>query len=207
MTIRLPFMLLWICLLLLIASPSYAEEGADLVATAAAGESPLVAIVTSALGVLLAWAFKLLREKWKIEAQHEALDATKSLWEQRNFLIDNRIIPFAFSNAEHWLLTQLPAIIKDATDGDGFAWDLHWKALRGYTRQRVIAKFAAENVDVIALLGEHELNNLLDRVLLRLVGKLPESVQRFLPASVVDNLTDAASSFITRKGRDLLVGM
>ena len=194
------YALLILCLPLLAVGA--AEEAVPV--AVAAGDNSLVTIITSVLGLVLAWGFKLLREKWKIDGEKAALDATKSLWEQRNFLIDNRIIPFAISTAEHWMLTQLPAIIADATDGNGFAWSKHWDGLKAYTKQRVVAKFAAENVDVVTLLGEKELDYLLDRLLLKLVAQLPESVQKFLPPAFLDRLTDLASRFAVDKGRALL---
>lgn len=193
----------FICLLMLAAFPLYGEEAVAVAADATA-QNTITTIIVTVLGLVLAWGGKLLREKWKIEGQQKALDATKSLWEQRNFLIDNRIIPFALSTAEHWLLTQLPAIVQDATDGDGFEWSKHWRSLRDYTKIRIIKKFAAENVDVIQLLGEKELDNLVDRLLMKLIGNLPESVQKFLPEALVDKLTDYATKFAVDKGKDLL---
>ena len=202
MSIRPFFMTLWVALLILLAVPAWSEEATETVATEPT--SAVLTVILSIVGMLVAWGFKLLRSKWKVEEQKVALDATKSLWEQKNFLIDNRIIPFAMSTAEHWLLTQLPAIIVDATDGDGFQWDKHWSGLRSYTKLRIIEKFSAENMDVLSLLSEKELDNLLDRILMKLIAKLPDSVQTFLPESVITKLTDYASAFAVAKGRELL---
>src|SRR6056297_935957 len=60
-----------------------AAEAADAVAVPVAdGNMNMWAgIITTILGIVLAWGGKLLREKWKIEGQKKALDATKSLWE------------------------------------------------------------------------------------------------------------------------------
>jgi len=150
------------------------------------------------------WGFKLWRSKQKAQTQHEELDATKSLWEQRNFLIDNRIIPFAVGTAEHWLATQMPAILKDAADGDGFEWKRHFSSLRLYVRSRVVQKFASENLDVLTFLTEKELDSLIDRLLIKLIGNLPDYITAFLPSSVVEKLGDYASAFVADKANDLL---
>lgn len=161
-------------------------------------------IITTIVTIVLGWVGNMLRKKWQIDSQREALDATKSLWEQRNFLIDNRIIPFALSTAEHWLLTQIGPIIKDATDGDGFQWATHWSSMKGYVKRRVIKKFAAENVDVIALLGADELDDLVDRLLFKLISKLPPNIQSFIPRNLIDKGTDWASALAVAKGKELL---
>lgn len=203
MHIRPLFMTLWAALLLLIAVPAWSEEALEALAASDA-VSPTMGVILAAVGMLVAWVFKLLRSKWKVEEDRVIIDTTKSLWEQKNFLIDNRLIPFAMSTAEHWLLTQLPAIIKDATDGGGFQWGSHWNSMKSYTKVRIIEKFAAENVDILVMVGEKELDNIIDRLLMKLIAKLPDSVQLFLPAEIIDKLTDYASAFAFEKGKDLL---
>ena len=155
--------------------------------------------VVTGLGILLAWAFSLWRSRQKAETEHEELDATKSLWEQRNFLIDRRVIPFAMSTAEHWLFTQLPAILKDASDGDGFAWRDHYGRMRSYVRGRVLQKFASENLDILTFLTDNELDDLIDRILTRLISKLPTQVSALLPEAVVTKLASYASSFLATR--------
>ena len=173
-------------------------------AEAAAEQPSWLPVLLSVITAVIGWVATMLRKKFKVDAEKAQLDASKSLMEQKNFIIDNRIIPFAVSTAEHWLALSLPKLIVDATDGDGFKWKEHWADLVTYLKARVVKKFLAENVDIIKLLGEDELDNLLDRLALKLIGKLPEKVQRFLPADVVDKLTDKASEFAVDKGRELL---
>ncbi|NEN87925.1 MAG: hypothetical protein F6K48_02985 [Okeania sp. SIO3H1] len=197
----IPLSLLAVFLLLVTPLTGFAEEAAAPVAEAT---DPWVVLITSVLGIVLAWGGKLLREKWKISGKKVALDATKSLWEQRNFLIDNRIIPFALSTAEHWLATQIPVLVADAVDGGEFKWSSHWAGLRKYVKSRVIKKFAEENVDVVELLGVEELDDLLDRLLFKLIGELPEGVKKFIPEAIVDKTTDWATAFAVDKAKDLL---
>jgi hypothetical protein len=161
-------------------------------------------ILTMLASLVSGW----LRQKFKAEITQSQLDASKSLMEQKNFVIDQRLIPFALSTAEHWLMTQLPFILKDATDGDGFHWGEHWGRLRTYVKERVLAKFLAENVDLVTMMGEKELDDLVDRLLMKLIAKLPDSVKALLPAEVVDVLTDKltkkATAFVIEKGTSLL---
>jgi hypothetical protein len=188
----------------LLCVPLAAEELVEPVVTAG-GDNVMLQAILGIVSMLLMWGFKLLREKWKIQNQHEALDATKSLWEQRNFLIDNRIIPFAASTIEHWMITQMPGIIADATDGNGFKWENHWNNMKGYTRGRIIKKFASENIDLLQVLGTQELDNIIERLLARLIAQLPASVTRLLPDEVVQHASKLATEFLVRKGQEIIM--
>ncbi len=188
-----------ILLLLLIPCTLLAEEVAEV-----ASEPAWVSVLLTVIATLVAWAFKLLRSKWKVEEQHEALDATKSLWEQRNFLIDNRLVPFAVDTAEHWLLTQTPVIVRDAADGSGIDWGERWDDLKVYTTKRVLQKFKSENIDILDFLTERELGDLVNRLLMRLLGKLPDRITSVLPEGIASSLTRSLGNFLAAKGRDLL---
>lgn len=188
-----------------------AEEAAEVVAETVAPVSEAAAptgvvgwILATALPLIAAAILGLLKKRWDTENVKLELDATKSLMEQRNFIIDQRLIPFAISSAEHWTILHMPAIVGDLKDGGDFRWGEHFDNLKNYTKDRVLKKFAAENLDIIEFLGEKELDNLLDRLLLKLITKLPESVQAFIPNALVTKLTDYASAYITEKGKDLL---
>lgn len=157
-------------------------------------------LVAFALTFIVGWVFKLLRTKWKVETEHEELDSTKSLWEQRNFLIDNRVIPFALNTAEHWLAVQLPAILRSG-DSD---WSKHFANLRLYVRSRVVQKFASENLDVLAFLTERELNNLIDRLLVRLLAALPPSIVSFIGEPAVAKLKESVASFVADRAESIL---
>lgn len=180
------------------------EESKEAAPAEEGGTPAWIGILLAALGVVVTWLANMLRGKLKIDGQKAAIDADKSLMEQRNFLIDNRLIPFAISTGEHWLISQLPALIKDATDGNGFQWKDHFDNLKAYLKDEVVKKFAAENVDLIERLGERELNSLINRLAVKMVSKLPDSVEAFLPDSVVEMLTAKASEFVVEKGKDLL---
>lgn len=161
-------------------------------------------IITMLLTLVTGW----LRTKFKSDSELAQLDASKSLMEQKNFLIDKRLIPFAISTAEHWFMSQLPFILQDATDGNGFQWKDHWTRLQAYVKERILAKFLAENVDIVRFMGEKELDDLVDRLLLKLISKLPDSVKALIPTNAIDEMTDKltkkATDFIIHKGTDLL---
>lgn len=180
-----------------------AEEAVE-IAAETPSEFSLFGVVGVIVAVVVGWLSTFLKKKWGAETEKAKIDASKSMMEQKNFIIDNRLIPFAINTAEHWLLTQMMPIIKDATDGDGFQWKDHFNNLKTYLKDSVVKKFAAENVDIISEIGEKELDKLLDRIAVKLVAKLPDSITAFLPAPVVDMLTDKASEFIVDKGKDLI---
>lgn len=160
--------------------------------------------VTALLTAVIAWVAKMLHSKFKIDGEVAAIDKDRSLWEQKNLLIDQRIIPFMISTGEHWLITRAPALLLDAGNGGGFKWADHWTDLRGYVKARVIKKFASENIDIFDHLVETELDDLLDRTLTKLITLLPDSVTRFLPRSTRDAAVEYAKVFIAEKGKDLL---
>lgn len=160
-------------------------------------------LVTSAVTALVAWAFKLWRARMKVDTEQHQLDATKSLMEQRNFIIDQRIMPFLESTAIHYITIRLPVIIKQAADGK-FDWSEHFNHAQKYLKQRVLEKFTSENVDVLKVIGEKELSNLIDRVLVRLISNLPISIQAMLPSSVTANLSKYASNFVVSQAERLL---
>lgn len=189
-------------LCLFAVAPLFSE---DAIPAIASPETPwwgqaLVAVI----GLLVAFFTKWLHTAFKVKTEQTQLDSTKSLMEQRNFIIDTRLIPFAVSTAEHWMTLKLPVLLLDATDGNGFDWSKHWGDLKSYAKTRVKEKFLSENMDILQILGEKELDNLLDRLLLKLISKLPDNVKAFLPEPILDKLTDYATAFIVSKGKDLL---
>jgi hypothetical protein len=202
------------------AEPAIADvvaPAADVVAPAADVVAPAADVVAPAadlpawvmiLGTILTAVITFLagfaKKKWGAEETKAKLDANKSLMEQKNFLIDNRLIPFAIATAEHWLLTQLMVLVKDAADGGEFHWKNHYNNLKAYVKDRVVKKFAAENLDIIEQLGEKELDNLIERHVIKLISKLPDSIAKFVPESVAKMLSEKASEFIVDKSKDLL---
>lgn len=185
--------------LIALAVPAFAEEAASSGTTAGV----IGGIVAAVVAIVVPLLFKLFG-KAKPEAE-VAIPADMKLDEARNFFIDKRLIPFLVSTAEHWLITQLPAIIADATDGNGFDWKQHWTELRAYLKQRAVDKFAAENRDLVKFLGSsRELDDIIDRQVAKLLTKLPEPVKLLLPPAVVDMLLEKAKAFLVEKADDLL---
>lgn len=163
----------------------------------------LYATIGTVLAAIIGWL--VARFGLKSRPDTAPIDPKMPVNEARNFFIDYRLVPFVIETAEHWLITQLPALLGDALDGDGFEWRTHWDNMHEYVKNRVVKKFAAENQDVLDYLGKNqELDDIISRQLTKLLTKLPESVQRFLPESLVHTLTRKAREFLAEKGRDLL---
>jgi hypothetical protein len=207
---RFAYTLAMLAIPMLVAAEEVVAETAPAVVDAA--PTPEVAgwvgMVQMALMVIIPLIFGgFLKKKWDSEKTKTAIDTSKSLMEQKNMIIDQRLMPFLVDTAEHWLLTQLPAILKDAGDGGGFQWKDHLMGLKTYAKDQALKKFAHENIDLIELLGADALDNLIDRQIMRLIGKLPEKVQAFIPAGAVDMLTDKASEYAIEKGKGLLKGI
>jgi hypothetical protein len=192
-----------ITVLLLIATVLVAAEDPEAVEESASSVPVWVGILGTALTALLGWIATLFRKKVKTDAEKAQIDKTKSVWEQKNQLIDQRIKPFAIDTAEHWLITNITPLLIDAADGGGFRWKDHLKDLKAYTKDRVLKKFARENVDVLEHFAEEDLDHLLDRILAKTVGNLPESVTKFLPDSVIEKLKDYAIEFAKEEAQDL----
>ena len=187
--------------LLLLSAAMFAEEVEKTVPDE--GGTWVLLLVTAIAG-LITWIGNILRKKVNVEAASAELDANKTLWEQKNLLIDQRVIPFAISTGEHWLTTNVAPILIDATDGNGFKWGEHFDNLKAYVKDRVLKKFASENVDLLEHLADKELDDLLNRLLLKLITKLPDSIAAFLPAKVTDMLAGYATDFIREKGLELI---
>jgi len=155
----------------------------------AAELSPVLVFITGTLlPLIIAAVWYFMRwGKRVVEPMPEglSLDAT------RNFFIDKRLIPFATNVAEHWLLTELPEIVSNSAL-EGFKWRDIYVKLQEYVKERALHKFAAENRDVIAYLGSSaELNDIIDRTVLRAVGVLPDRVQGLIPGGVVEALANS----------------
>lgn len=170
------------------------------------GESSntLITILGTVITLVVTVLGGYLKSKWSADTKKSKLDYDKSLMEQKNFLIDNRVIPFVASTVEHWLLTQLMPIVKDISDGGDFDWDKHFDNLKEYAKTRVVQKFSSENVDILEHLGENELNNIIDRIVVKAISNIPDNFRGMIPDSIKDKISDKASSFLLKKGKNLL---
>jgi len=170
----------------------------------ASGEPLWLTILGTVLTVVVTVLGGFLKKKWGAEENQAKIDATASLMEQKNFIIDHRVIPFAIDTAEHWVLTQIIPIVRDLSDGDGFDWGDHFDNLKKYVKNRVVKKFASENLDIIEMLGEGELDDILDRIITKIVSKLPDNIERFVPDRLVEIVSEKSSKWIMDKGKDLI---
>ncbi|MFN7037658.1 MAG: TadE/TadG family type IV pilus assembly protein, partial [Bellilinea sp.] len=108
------------------------------------------------------------------------------------YTVSNRTVTHVWPRDDVWPNTGYWALSdhdEDTNHNGNWRTDCRGNIVRSqpyYTRDRVIKKFAAENVDIIALLGVDELDNLLDRLLARLIAKLPDSVQAVLPKEFLE---------------------
>jgi len=181
------------------------EAAAEAVESTTADEGSLwLKVLGTVITAVFAILSGFLAKRFNADVEQRKIDATKSLMEQKNFIIDNRIIPFAISTIEHWQITQLPKIVADLSDGGDFKWKDHFENLKSYVKKRIIKKFAKENIDILEELGEEELDNLIDRLIMKLITYLPPSVKQFLPKQIVDKLTDFGTAFAVEKGKELL---
>lgn len=181
----------------MIIAEESAIEGGD-------SSNVLITVLGAVVTIVVTVLGGFLKKKWSVDTEKAKLDSNKSLMEQRNFLIDNRVIPFAISTAEHWLLTQLMPIVRSATDDKEFDWGDHFDSLKDYVKDRVVKKFASENVDLIDQFGENELDNIIDRILVKLISNVPDSVKVFITDGVKDKLSDKASSYLLKEGKKML---
>lgn len=118
------------------------------------------------------------KESAVAEAEKIQLDANKSLMEQKNLLIDKRVIPFLWATAEHIAERDLPKILADAMDGDGkFDWKGHSKSIGVELKDLAIDKFKAEGIDLVQVLGEKYLGSLIDRAIAKAIPWLPQAAR------------------------------
>lgn len=163
--------------------------------------SILMTIISTAV---LPFVIKFLNRKAdesKKKAEAAELESSSTLVKVRNEFIDLRLIPFLYSSAAHLAETRLPSILKDASDGGGFDWKAHLKALKDELLDLTKEKFAAEGIDIVKNLGEKYLDSLLDRALAKAIPFLPEFA-RPIAEEKGDDLTDKLSGLIMDKGLD-----
>lgn len=133
------------------------------------------------LTVVVPFLVRYLNQK-RIAAEAEAekltLDANKSLMEQKNILIDKRVIPFLWASAEHIAERDLPIVLADALDGDGkFDWKAHANRMKEELLDIVKDKFLTEGIDIVKVLGVKYLGQLIDRAIAKAIPWLPQSSQ------------------------------
>ena len=160
-------------------------------------------VLTTGITALVAWAFSLWRDRMKADTEHHKLDSNLSLMQQKNYIIDRRLIPFLEGTTTHFLTLKLPVVLRDVSK-DEFEWAPFFVDLRRYLRKRVLEKFAQENIDLIRLLGERELTDLIDRCFTRMITNLPGPIQALIPSGISANLARYASNFSVAQAENLL---
>jgi len=172
---------------------TFAEEAA---VNAAEPSNTLSYIIVTLVTAVVGWLGVYLRKKFSAEAEKAEVDKTKSLWEQRSLLIDQRLIPFLLDTGQYWLMTNIGPIMADVTDGGTFDWSGHLTQLKKYLRDRAVAKFKAENLDIVEYLGEGELENILSRVVSKVVAFLPKQFATLIPPDKMSKLVERASQYV-----------
>ena len=196
-----------IAFLLFLLTPTLmvAQEAA---AAAAPGEEMSglqMTIVTIVTGIL-AWVFKLVRTKLKVNAEQNKLDANKSLLEQKEVLL-RRIGDTTIRVAETWVEDNIPALVKDATDGGGFEWKTHFRQGYNTIKQEVKQVFADEGIDILKVVGERRLAGMIKSALTKAITYLPQKFQGFLPETLLNKLSEKISEFVTAKTSDWVEGL
>lgn len=172
-------------LMMLVCTPALllAEEAPAVIPSSAPEGAPeWVAWIWPILfAVVIPYLVGFLREKKdaaNAEAEKIQLDASKSLMEQKNLLIDKRVIPYLWSTAQHIAERDLPKILADAMDGDGkFDWKGHAKSMGAELLESVKDKFAQEGIDIVKVLGEKYLGQLIDRAIKKAIPWLPDGIE------------------------------
>lgn len=137
------------------------------------------------------------------EAEKIELDSSKSLMEQKNLLIDKRVIPYLWATAEHLAAKNLPVVLADALDGDGkFDWKKHAGGLKDELLTSLKEKFKAEGIDIVKVLGEKYLGELLDRAIQKAIPWLPQASQNIV-GSIAEGKGKFLAGMIVDKGLDI----
>jgi len=196
--------LLAMFLLILLPVIAFAEEVAE--STGAAPEeglqlTPLQQGIVAVVTMVLMWGFKLLRSKLKVGEEQNKLDANKSLLEQKEILL-RRIGATATRVAETWVEDHIPALVKDATDGNGFDWKAHFRQGFNHVKQEVRQVFADEGIDILKVIGERRLAGMIKAALSKSITWLPEKVKGFIPKDLLGPLSEKISSFVTARTSD-----
>ena len=164
-------------LLLFVPAITFAEEAVATAADAADATNWPLYIIT---GVVLPFVITYLRRK-AAEAAKKAEQAELNngylVNDIRNSFIDQRLIPFLYEASAHITEMNLPTIMQDALDGDGFDWKKHLGDLKDELLVLTKEKFSAEGIDIVAKLGEKYLDSLLERALLKAMPYLPQVVK------------------------------
>jgi hypothetical protein len=154
-----------------------------------------VKIVGGLLGTLITLFILPLLKNKAAEVQARAteakFDASKSLLEQKSYLINERLMPFLWNTAAYLTEVRLPQWIDRIArrDLDGI-----WKDLVVELKDLAIKKFASEGLDIIAAIGEEALTGLIKRAILE---KLPIPNGLREPAAF---LADRVLPLLTTKG-------
>lgn len=160
----------------------------------------VVPILTAVVVPFLVAYLRKKNQEAAAEAEKTQLDSTKSLLEQKNLLIDKRVIPFLWNSAEHLAATQLPVLLKDATDGDGkFDWKAHLNSIKDELLDLAKDKFAQEGIDLIQVLGAKYLGQLVDRAIAKAIPWLP-NVMEEQAAKIAEGKGEVIVSLILSKG-------
>lgn len=177
--------------LLLLLSPLalYAEDVAPEVTSTATGWQGMILTLLATLvtAVLLPW-IKNKAVSAKAEADVHRFDASKSLLEQKNYLIDARLIPFLWATAAYLTEVRLPQWVDRIVRKD---FEGIWSDLLKELKDLAIKKFAGEGIDIVEAIGADALSNLVKRAVM---DKLPIPngikdpaaflVDKFLPVMV-----------------------
>lgn len=188
-------------LALLVCSPALllAEEAVEAVTTTPAIPDGAPWWVQALWPILFATVIPFLvgylrkkKQSAVAEAEKIQLDANKSLMEQKNVLIDKRVIPFLWATAEHIAERDLPKILADGIDGDGkFDWKGHAKNIGIELKDLAIDKFKQEGIDIVQVLGEKYLGTLIDRAISKAIPWLPQAAR-----PTVENLADGKGAVL-----------
>jgi len=159
----------------------------------------LIGLISIAISTFLTAFLKNKAKEANANAKKAEFDASKSLLEQKNFLINNRLMPFLWNTAAYLTEERIP-IYLDRLQG-GASWDSIKDDLVGELKNLAIKKFAAEGIDIVEAIGEDALVGLINRAL---VEKLPipngfKDPAKFLVEKAGGWLTDKGVAWVRNK--------
>lgn len=132
------------------------------------------------------------------EATTAKFDASKSLLEQKNYLIDGRLMPFLWNTAAYLTEVRLPQWMGRIANRQ---FEGIWTDLVDELKDLAKTKFAAEGINIVEVIGDAALTSLIKRAVL---DKLPipngiKDPAGFMIDKVVPLLTSKGVEWIRNK--------
>lgn len=150
-------------LLLFLAVPCGAEDAIPVIPTAQGWQGMVTTVLMMVLTAFLIPWLKNKASAARAEATQIRFDASKSILEQKHYLIDARLKPFLWDTAAYLTEVRLPTWTTRilAREFDGI-----WGDLVKELKDLAIKKFGAEGIDIVEAIGADTLAGLVKRAVI-----------------------------------------